>query len=564
MELTSVRIKNFRTVGPEQTLTLSDGATMVGPNNSGKTNVLRAIQTLFTGHDNVLGYDRQKDLSFDAGTRVKTSLLATFDGDPDHIGDYHIYEKLDELHSLLGIERESTNFTLSLQFTESNNPTYQFFPNTRKPSGAQRTQYSRTERQLTKDLLNSFECHYVPSAKSVSDLYYDLLVPFLRRLAARAIQPHIQELYAALDGVASEITQELKAAGLEDITASFTLPGHSEEQLFSGFDLKLADPEETLVFQKGQGIQSTVLLASFLWITRQERAEGKSTIWLLEEPESYLHPELSRTCKAMLDKLTGESLVVTTTHSLSFVPKDVNHIVGTELSERRTILRSYRTFGEATQEIRAALGVRFSDFYSLDLYNIFVEGPTDRELIGWVLDVLVQSGDLEGCATLQAAAVEDFGGVSYLAGFLRATFPFIVRERPVVTVFDGDEAGSRERRNLQQYFGNVDVPFESGKHFVTVRDRFAIEGLFPDEWIVELHESHPSWFESFSVDSQGSLEPFRIKDRNKRSSIEWLRNRADERDPSEWAGRWIALYEAINGALDWQRRQLESIHGENL
>jgi predicted ATP-dependent endonuclease of OLD family len=79
MDLNSIRIKSYRTIGSEQSLDFSKGLTIVGSNNSGKTNILKGIQLLFTGHENALNYNREFDLTFN-DSRSRTSLVATFTG----------------------------------------------------------------------------------------------------------------------------------------------------------------------------------------------------------------------------------------------------------------------------------------------------------------------------------------------------------------------------------------------------------------------------------------------------------------------------------------------------
>ena len=105
MELKSIRIRNYRSIGPEQYIPIGKTITLVGPNNAGKTNVLRAIQVLFTGFDNRYGYSREVDLTFGVGN-AQTSIVATFDGDPEKEVD--IYQKIDELHELQGTERKGS------------------------------------------------------------------------------------------------------------------------------------------------------------------------------------------------------------------------------------------------------------------------------------------------------------------------------------------------------------------------------------------------------------------------------------------------------------------------
>lgn len=546
MKLTDIRVRNFRSIEAEQHLPIPGHMTLVGPNNSGKTNLLRAIQVLFTGYSNSYRYSREADLTFGAG-RARTSITATFNGNPDT--EVEIYEAIDELHSLQGTERTGSQLTLTLYFTDTNTPVYSFFPNVKRPqAGNHAAQYSRTHIALVNRLLNGFSLHYVPSAKSVNEIYLELLVPYLRRKVSRVIQPYLPEIVSSLQEAADALNAELLNANLSDYKASFSLPGQSVEALVSGFDFMIADPQETPIHEKGMGVQTTALLAAFRWITKQENIEGKQVLWLLEEPESYLHPYLANNCNSILDNLSEDATVVKTTHSMAFVPQDPSYVSGTRLNiKNKTEIESYKTFTEAVSAIRASLGIKFSDFYNLAPYNVFVEGPSDRELFTWVLKMLPEND--YPLSVVRQAKFEDFGGVKHLSGFLRATYQFIRSEYACLAVFDGDDAGEKERRDLQGYFGQNSIPFEANKHFVSVRSRFPIEGLFPDDWIKKIYAEHSSWFVSYAVDASGQLEPFKIKDDRKKNIQSELVLFAEKEPDIKWAERFINVYKVMDTAL---------------
>ncbi len=547
MKLIEIRVRNFRSIEAEQHFQIPGRMTLVGPNNSGKTNLLRAIQVLFTGQSNTYGYARDTDLTFGVG-KARTSITATFDGDP--ASEPEIYKGIDELHELQGTKRTDSQLNLTLYFTETNTPVYSFFPNIKRPkAGAQAAQYSRTHIDLLNRLLSGFSLHYVPSAKSVNQIYLELLTPFLRRKVSKVIEPYLSQIDDSLKEAADALNAELKKAQLTNYEASFSLPGQSIEALVSGFDLMIADPQKTPIHQKGMGIQTTALLAAFRWITKQETAEGREVLWLLEEPESYLHPHLASNCNSILENLAEDAAVVKTTHSMAFVPQDPKYVSGTSLNAKnRTEIVSYKTFSEAVSAIRTALGIKFSDFYNLAIFNIFVEGPTDRELFGWVLSKLPK--EAYPLSFVRQAKFEDFGGVTHLSGFLRATYQFIRLEHACVTVFDGDDAGEKARKELQAYFGQNSIPFEANKHFVSVRSRFAIEGLFPDDWIKDIYKEHLSWFDSYAVDAEGQLEPFKIKDERKSSVQGKMVSRAEEESDLNWASRFIKVFQVIDSALE--------------
>lgn len=546
MELTELRVRNYRTIGPEQTLRLRSGTTLVGPNNSGKTNLLRSVLLFFTGYENVAGYRRNADLTFGAGTQ-RTSLTASITLDSSSQDDAEAMNLLDELHSIVGTTREADRMNINLYFTGSNDtPVYRVFGNQKIP-GEGAPAFSRKQKQLVELVMRRFRCHYVPSAKSINNLYSDLLQPFLTEAAYRAIEPHMNAVRHELEAVSDSLNAELTAVGLDSIHATFGLESDSPSKMLTGFDLMLSDPGVTPLTEKGQGIQSTVLFASFVWITEQERAQGYIPIWLIEEPESYLHPELAKACQRLLGNLSEKSTVLLTTHSLGFVPGDVTIVQGVDLENNRTAVSNFDSHQAATRRIRHSLGIEFSDYYNLGRTNILMEGPSDVALLRWATDGLDPDG--EEFPLVREALVQDFGGVSQLEGFLKAVYEFIHAERAVVAVFDGDGAGNKSRQALQQYLAAKNIQFQPNREFVSVRAGFAIEALFPDEWIVDLHADHAGWFDDFSIDASGVLEPFRIKDRNKSNAQGALRDRAEHSDAEAWETRWRDVLRAIESSL---------------
>lgn len=553
-----MRVRYFRTVGQTDIeLPLDRFLTLVGPNNSGKTNLLRAVQMFFTGPNNLYNYSRDRDFTFGGGTG-KTSLHATFSFDPESTTDVHIIASLDRLYELYEIERRGNTVGLSLVFSPSDAPTYQFLPNTKKPDDrAVQTQISRAQRQLVLDILEQFSCHYVPSEKSVRQLFDEVLNPFLRVVAADAVMPQIESLKSSLGSVSDRINREMASAGLEGIAASFDIPEQDLRALFKSFEFRLSDPVDTELSQKGQGIQSTAFFAALRWVSEEELQRGKRVVWLLEEPESYLHPELMSKVYGILRRVAEISTIVLTTHSLAFVPDEPSRIIGTSMSEGRTRAETFDSYVKATESIRRGLGVKFSDFFNLRRYNVAVEGKSDRELLRWFLG-LVPEEDL-AVPNLREAHVLDFGGVRALAGWLRATYPYICDERSLVTIFDGDDAGEKERRDLNGFFGNKGVSWQANLDYAIVRRGFAIEGLFPDDWIVRANSEYPNWFSDFAVATDGELISFVLRDDKKRNfqglMMSWAEG-AEDADELSWRSRWIGFVSPVDQALARQDLRL--------
>ena len=548
MKIDGIRIRNFRTIGQEQTIELHQGLTIVGPNSSGKTNILKAIEMFFTGFENKLGYNIKDDLTF--GASGQTSLTVNFSGDRNKLNN-DFFELYDDLAAMLETPKDPINtLSLYLTFAKSGKPIYRFFSNEKMKNDLQ-AQFSRKQISAVNILLEKFVCHYVPSSKSINDLYKHLLLPFIKRAVSRVLDDKILEISASLKEISNHLDSQLASSGLPNIKSSFSIPNDSIEELLSQFEFHLSDPNKTNIDKKGMGIQASAILASFLWITKEEQGLNKKTVWLIEEPESYLHPQLAESCNKILNELHKESLLITTTHSMGFVHQDPQRVVGTSIEENTTKISKYNTYIEATSSIRKSLGIRFSDYYNLGILNVFVEGKTDREIFQWTLEQITPSATgLYSWPLLRSANFLDFSGVSGLEGFMKATYEFIYKERSVVTILDGDQAGDKTRSALQQYLGNKNVSFEANKDFISLHNGFSLEGLFPHDWIFETHNKNPNWFKDFSVDVEGKLQPFSMKtEKNKEQLRSHLKETSEQQADQSWALRFIQVFDGIEKAL---------------
>ncbi|MEW6537139.1 MAG: AAA family ATPase [Pseudomonadota bacterium] len=551
MKIKSVRIRTYRTVRDEANIDLSGGPTLVGPNNAGKTNILKGIRLFFTGYDNAYKYDRSTDLSIGQGAS-QTSVSVTFSRENTQRDD-SIYLQFDALKDALEIGSDGQDdVTVYLTLSPTSRPVYRVFPNTKRPTkGSANAQYSKLERSFVDSILDSFSVHYIPSDKSTSQLYESLVLPFIFKKAFLAISPALGEIKSAMGVTADTLTGALHSAGLSSMSCSFSFPS-TPDKFFREASFNISDPDETSISEKGMGIQSAALLASFIWISNEEATMGKNVLWLLEEPESYLHPELAEQCRTLILKLRDVSQVVTTTHALGFVPQDPKSIIGVERVDGWTKPTAFKTYTEATARIRKSLGVKFSDFYNLNIYNLIVEGETDREYIQALISKI--SLDVEArkrfpILTSGQLSCLDQGGVKGVEGFVKVTYEFIRQERPAIIILDGDKAGDDCRRAMQNYLGNKGIHLVANQHYVSVRDRFAVEGLFPDSWVIAVHQSNPGWFADFSTDAEGTLQPFGLKDDHKRQFFNAMIVRMEAEANLDWAERWMGVLSIVESAL---------------
>lgn len=558
MKLDSIKIKNFRTLDEEVTVGFNGGVTIVGPNSSGKTNILKAIEMFFTGFHNKYNYSLEADLPKKLDNH-QSSLTGIFTLEKE---DEQIRNLYGELNSCIVDPRElDETITVYLTFTKSGNPSYRLFHGT-KQIESKKNDYIRIQKELVYLILHSFECHYVPSAKSTDSLYGELLLPFVKRHVSKKLNEKVSEIEDSLGEVSAFIDEQLKSANLQGISSTFKLPNNSIEQLISSFEYHLADPVETEIQRKGMGIQSAAILSSFVWITEQEKMLNKTSVWLIEEPESYLHPELANSCNHILNSINEKAHLVITTHNLTFVPQEPRNIIGTEIIDGYTKCKSFDTYINATSSIRNSLGVKLSDFFNLGLLNVFVEGPSDRELFKWVLETVKPQEQHKGKVRFEWLNVRnaeflDFGGTGAIDGFMKATYQHVYKERPIVVILDGDEAGDKTRRALQNFFHNKKIPFEANKQFSILPKGSTIECLFPQGWIRDAHKNNPKWFKNFCPDMNGALLPFEYSSpANKAKLRDYLTNRAESETNYSWVSMFDKLFTVIDNSLEEQKGKL--------
>lgn len=557
LQISNVRIRNFRTIRNEVTFDTRSGMTVVGPNNAGKSNILRAIGVFFSGLDTNT-YDVLTDLSHGVHNE-RTSITVSFEANnPEADAEFlRLHEELRLLHPEPPPKTES--IILSVYFTEKNKAVYSFFPNIKRPTGGPNAQYSRVQSELIEKIFGTFKVIYIPSAKSYSEIFSDVVSPEIVKSTKEIISKVVPEVNVALKTITDIMNATLDECGMQGISTRISTGQRAYADFMSGVELQISDQIVTEFSRKGTGVQSAAIFSALVWIDQVRRDEGLRPIWLIEEPESYLHPELTGVVNQLLQKLGSDSSVIISTHSLAFVPTDVESVVGCEIDGGRTVLRRFDNYYRATERIRNSLGVRFSDYFSLSEYNVGVEGQSDRSIFESLYFLLLDKGALNGAdyPKLDKAKYLTFGGVRDLGAFLKTTYPMINKERAFVSVLDGDDAGMRTRQELQQFFGQKHVRFEAGTDFISVRHGFAIEGLFPDEWIIDLHNRSPQYFRSYSVDAQGSLEPFSIHDAHKSASQNYLLERARVEGPDIWSDRFLKVFGALENALSGQQNLLQ-------
>ncbi|MGQ4876159.1 MAG: ATP-dependent nuclease [Promethearchaeia archaeon] len=371
LKLIGIKLKNYRSyhIFPEDNHFLKIGqfTTFVGKNDVGKSNILKAIDTVL--NDNGLqieDFHKEKKeceiiLRFKVPKNIKKDLKKI-------INEYNGDEKI-EIKVIFQYDEKTTRKIKG-----------KFFVN-------------NSEKRLTYKALQNFfpQILYIPAVKYVEDelkfakdsIISKLILPIIEKTSEKkknqihTISSLKKKLSAEIQRETNEIRESLKielSKIWDDVEKiEIEIPDLKLEKAFNP-NVKIRDKytkKDIPISYRGSGMQRSFILA-MLEIYRQMKI-GKDYIFIIEEPEIFLHIGAQKKMCKILNDLSKEGQIIISTHSHIFVDKlDLSYTYLLYKTKGETHLRRF----EGSQEIFEELGISPSDFF-LTNGIIFVEGPSD-------------------------------------------------------------------------------------------------------------------------------------------------------------------------------------------
>lgn len=151
--------------------------------------------------------------------------------------------------------------------------------------------------------------------------------------------------------------------------------------------VKIGEDEQFPIYDLGDGLQQVIIITSAAYL------EQVGSIFFIEEPESCLHPGLLRKLALFLLNHTSHQYIATT-HSNHLLDLAESHkdVLIHRVTKKNTSDGNSFSFQECTKdrEILADLGVRASSIY-LANSTIWVEGITDRLYLKMIMKKYLDS-----------------------------------------------------------------------------------------------------------------------------------------------------------------------------
>lgn len=444
MKLTSITVENYRSITRAHRVPISDMTVLVGPNNEGKSNILRALVTAM----NVLtgGALRMPPGYSQSGRARLPGYTRFYDWDTDfpiHLQDRKpngqsvillefrpTEEELQEFRQQIGSKLKDTlPLKISLGPRE-----FSVSVHKKGPGGPALTKKSVN---IAKFIAARLEFEHIPAvrtAESAQQIVSTLVARELSKLEenqdyAEALRK-IEELQQPTLNQLSESIKQTLVKFLPKVDGvTVQIPGASRYRAMRQVcEVVVDDGTPTLLEYKGDGVQSLAALA-MMRHAAETAARGRQLVIAIEEPESHLHSSAVHEIREVLRELSTKHQVVVTTHNPLFV--DRVHVSANILVSQRKA-RPANSVGE----IREILGVRAADNLRHAELVVVVEGDEDRQALSSLLQY--HSPRLRAAINNQMLAFDSLNGASNLAyklGSLRAALC------STYSVLDDDKAG---------------------------------------------------------------------------------------------------------------------------
>jgi putative ATP-dependent endonuclease of the OLD family len=423
MQIQDITIRNFRGIKLLENLPCGNLNTIVGKNDSGKSCIIKALDTFFnknfTKHDIFFGKGE------DEFTEINIRFRPDFEIHPlalDKDGLINITRRfffsntarlqVEEYYTCEDVNHDSISNCFGVKEGVLNDYIGKELELEYKKSGRTITNFSKVEQihaateqlgriekthraeDFIKNLEKQYEAFELPNF-SIFDAEYNLDVGSsdFQKQFKYLITQSLEKNKELTDNIENEVTTDLTSEF--NVITSFmqkNVPDIEKIQprvncnwnnlVKFDLDLKFKDEEFNIpITNKGTGFKRLLMVAYFEYLS--SKTTSKNQIFALEEPETYLHPSLQNDLLSSVLTISATSQFFLTTHSPIFAgaTKDSNILI---VRKENSISKyfNYQNEDDIIKSVIEELGVQ-PDFNLLKSarFIIFVEGKGDVHFI---------------------------------------------------------------------------------------------------------------------------------------------------------------------------------------
>lgn len=390
MRLSFFSVTNYRSIIGTHRIPIGDIAVLLGKNNEGKSNILRALaisMKMLTNHGAKLRsirnsglYDRDRfvwDRDFPLSLQNRKSGLESkfrleFSLDDDEVIEFRAAIK------------SNLNGILPIEIKIGKAGSHEIHVPKKGPGG---TALSSKSAKIAQYIATKIEFNYIPAVRTeehAEEVVQEMLASELAKLETEpsyiaALQAIADLQEPILKRIGNSIKQSLNEF-LPSISNVYVQvpPAARRSALRSQCSVEIDDGTRTLLEYKGDGVKSLAVLGL---LRAKRRSLGAASIIAIEEPESHLHPGAIHSLREAILNLIPENQIVLTTHCPLFADRD-------QIARNILVDANCAKPAKTIASIRELLGIRSSDNLVNASHVLVVEGNEDVVALKAILPTL--------------------------------------------------------------------------------------------------------------------------------------------------------------------------------
>nr|WP_314238513.1 AAA family ATPase [uncultured Campylobacter sp.] len=566
MKLDRFEIKNFRSI-KDMTINIEERngkkcIILVGKNEAGKSNILKAISAVFNGYK--VGIKDQRKTASDNDEYYIYAIFKLTQKDISDIKEklieeYHI-ESLDIFENNLSIEsfiqEAFGEMILTLSIKDNDTPSliyreYEELNDKYKISNL--FYYSTDNRQITKlegesnspllepltydhmktivfEIIKNIipmeniykrvmfweysDSHLLPSNVNIENFKNnpDICMPlknifYLSNI--KDIQQDIENaakkdkgLHSFLDNISNKATKEFREIWPDLKNIKFVIRKDGEE-----FDIRIQEKEFYSNEDRSDGFKRFIAILLILSIEYRTQKDYSRLI-LFDEPDAFLYPTSARFLKEELLKISEKAVVIYSTHSPFMIDNECieRHLVIERKDDISEIVPQGKSPFQEDELLKRAIGSHI--FESIQSKNIIFEGYMDYKIFKMFCNI----NDFKNCGIVYMGGIKDVDMITTM---------MMLTGKKFLIISDSDETSKNKKKDFEERFPEFktnwleyDEICDKSNKIKTLEDFYKVDYLL--DKIKQYNESYEYDKKKSSIDN---IDKAVSQDKEKRQEI---------------------------------------------
>lgn len=416
MKLITFSITNFRSITNAHKINLEDITVLLGKNNEGKSNIIKALsigmniisnptyerhilrKSYYIIEDECYFWKRDFPISYQNRNRGLETIFKF---------EFELSEQ--EIREFKASVNSRINGTLEIQIKIGNDNRPKFSVPKRGNKSLEK-KVDKIREFVSKRII----FNYIPAIRTEEDGINIIRANLSKELAVIEEKEEYKKALKTINDLQQEIldgiSQKIKKSLIGFIPTIKNVQLHIAEEsrvraLRRDVEVIIDDGTPTKIEYKGDGIKSLVSMG----ILTDRYNTSESSIIAIDEPESHLHPGAISELNKVIRNLKKGSQVIITTHNPQFT--DVDNLKNNIIVDKGKAIPC-----KNIQEIREVLGIKIYDYLYNIRYVLIVEGENDKKILEKILKQ--KSSGIQKLLDNGEMVIHSLSGASKLESYL--------------------------------------------------------------------------------------------------------------------------------------------------